>query len=118
MHGFGITGDLKGFASPRAFNVEGKTSLAFTPLYLKGNALISSRGMSACGQIHLALVGGIGPKLGFGYGWGGAFHFIASACDVGPFRVAQPDRLIAALGPTAVVTSSGCSAPEPAMRTS
>lgn len=109
VHGFGITGDLQGFASPRAFNVEGKTSLAFTPLTLKGDALISSRGMSACGRAQLKAFGfgvGVGPRFGFGYGWGGAFHFIASACDVGPLRVAHPDRLTAQIGPTQVVTSS------------
>ena len=108
VHGFGITGELKGFASPHAFNVEGKTTLAFTPLSLKGDALISSRGMSACGRAQLKAFGfgvNIGPRLGFGYGWGGAFHFIASSCDVGPFRVSQPDRAGFLLA-NPVVTSS------------
>src|SRR5262249_50978062 len=109
VHGFGITGDLQGFASPKAFNVEGKTTLAFTPLNLRGDALISSKGMSACGRLQLKAFGfgvGVGPRLGFGYPWGGAFHFIASSCDVGPLRVVQALREAPFAGPTTVVTSS------------
>ena len=95
VHGFGITGDLQGFASPRAFNVEGSAKVALTPLNLKGDGLISSRGMSACGRVKLKAFGfgvGVGPRLGFGYAWGGPFHFISNSCDVGPFRVVQSFR--------------------------
>jgi hypothetical protein len=109
VHGFGVTGDLEGFASPKAFNVEGKTTLAFTPLTLKGDALISSKGMSACGRVQLKAFGfgvGIGPRLGFGYKWGGSFHFIASSCDVGPLRVAPANGALRLAGPTTVITSS------------
>ena len=109
VHGFGITGDLQGFASPSAFNVEGQATLALTPLNLKGEGLISSRGMSACGRVKLKAFGfgvGVGPRLGFGYAWGGGFHFIHSSCDVGPFRVVQSFRAAPFAAATNVVTSS------------
>ena len=95
VHGFGVTGDLSGFASPRAFNVEGKTTLALTPLKLSGKALISSRGIGACGRVQLKAFGfgvGIGPRLGFGYTWGGSLNLISSSCDVGRFRVVNSER--------------------------
>ena len=49
---------------------------------------MSSKGIAACGHLLFA-------DVGFGYPWGGGFGditFMASSCDVGPWRVAAAAR--------------------------
>jgi hypothetical protein len=103
VHGWGLKGHLDGFASRKAFNAEGTSTLNLTALRLGGTALVSSRGMAACGKIHLLF---LGKKLGFGYTWGGALDVMGSSCDVGRFRVSLAARRALAAAPTQIVTSS------------
>jgi hypothetical protein len=98
VHGFGVTGSLAGFASSKAFNVEGKGALTLPAFKLSGQALMSSKGMSACGEISLLV---LHKRLGFGYTWGGPLDILGSSCDIGRFRapVSSLRRLFAS-GPT------------------
>ena len=94
VHHFGLRGHLDGFASPHAFNIEGDSTLNLTPLRLSGNALISSKGMGACGRAQLRAFGfgvGVGPRIGFSYGWGGNLNVVTSSCDVGRLEVPPPN---------------------------
>jgi len=90
VHGIGVTGSLDGFASPNGFNAIGAGSLKVPLWKLDGKALVSSRGMSACGEIRLLL---LHHKLGFGYRWGGALSLMGSSCDVGAYAFHPNDRL-------------------------
>jgi hypothetical protein len=69
VHGWGLKGHLDGFASRKAFNAEGTSTLNLSALRLGGTALVSAKGMAACGKIKLLF---LGKKLGFGYTWGGS----------------------------------------------
>ena len=51
--GIGASGDLRGYAGPKAFNIEGDGSVQVWGHGLSGTALISSKGMSACGKLKL-----------------------------------------------------------------
>jgi hypothetical protein len=99
--GFGATGDLRGFAGTKAFNIEGDGSVQVFGHGLGGTALLSSKGMSACGKINL-LIRSI--KLGFGYPWGGTPHIIGSSCDVGKFRVVTAPAPLRAFGTAVAIT--------------
>jgi hypothetical protein len=102
--GVGATGDLRGFAGRKAFNIEGDGSIKVFGHGLSGTALLSSKGMSACGKIKLLFKS---FTFGFGYPWGGSAHVMGSSCDVGKFRVvALADRKLIAAGPTTIETHS------------
>jgi hypothetical protein len=104
VHGMGLTGNLQGFASAKAFNVEGDGALALPVFKLSGQALVSSKGMSACGTVSLLL---LHKRLGFGYTWGGSLDILGSSCDVGRFRATvSPLRRVAASGPTQIELAS------------
>jgi hypothetical protein len=97
-HGFGLTGSLTGFASSRAFNVEGSSKLKLPLFSLSGQTLMSSRGMSACGAASFFFHH---TRFGFGYTWGGSLDVMGSSCDVGHFRVAvSPRRRLLVSAPT------------------
>jgi hypothetical protein len=103
IRGWGVKSHIEGFVSRRAFNAEGDATLDIPGPNLKGAGLFSSKGMAACGKFFL------GPRIGFGYSWGGGVDFMHSSCDVGRWRV--PKALGAArsaqLGPQTVTVPSG-----------
>ncbi len=103
IHGWGLSSDLQGFVSKRAFNAEGDASLSIPGPDLHGSGLFSSKGMAACGKIFF------GPHVGFGYSWGGALDFMHSSCDIGPWRVNQvmPMSLARAAAPAPITVGSG-----------
>jgi hypothetical protein len=84
VHGMGLTGELNGFASGKAFNAEGTADLKLPVFKLNGTALVSSKAVAACGAVHFLF---LKKKLGFGYTWNGALDIMGSSCDVGRFRV-------------------------------
>jgi hypothetical protein len=102
--GIGAEGDLRGYAGPKAFNIEGDGSVQVFGHGLSGTALISSKGMSACGKLKLLFKS---FTFGFGYPWGGSPHVVGSSCDIGKFRtIPAPDRNLLVAGPTTVLTHS------------
>lgn len=102
--GIGASGDLRGFATAKAFNIEGSGSVQVFGHGLSGTALLSSKGMSACGKIKLLFKS---FTFGFGYPWGASPHVVGSSCDVGKFRVVPAaDRSVIAAEPTTVLTHS------------
>jgi hypothetical protein len=103
VHGIGLTADLNGFAAPRGFNAEGDADLKALVFRLHGTALVSSKGMGACGSVSFLL---FKKKLGFGYTWGGSLAMMGSSCDVGRFRVPLLTRAALASGPTLIDLAS------------
>src|SRR5262249_15560527 len=94
--GVGASGDLRRVATSKAFTSEGDGSLQGYGQGLSGTALLSSKGMSACGKIKLLFKS---FTFGFGYPWGGSAHVMGSSCDVGKFRVVPlADRKLIAAG--------------------
>lgn len=89
VHGIGVTGSLDGFASAHAFNAEGSGALKVPLWRLSGTALVSSRGMSACGKVSFLA---FSKKLGFGLPWNGSLDLFGSSCDVGRYRVTAMER--------------------------
>jgi hypothetical protein len=83
IRGWGVDTHIEGFVSQRAFNAEGDATLAVPGPNLNGSGLFSSKGMAACGRFFL------GPRVGFGYSWGGGVDFMHSSCDVGRWRVTR-----------------------------
>jgi hypothetical protein len=103
VHGIGLTGELNGFAAPRGFNAEGDADLKAVLFKLHGTALVSSKGMSACGSVSFLF---FKKKLGFGYTWGGALGMMGSSCDVGRFRVPLLLQAAQVSGPTLIDLAS------------
>jgi hypothetical protein len=103
VHGIGVTGSLNGFASAHAFNAEGSGALKVPLWKLSGTALVSSRGMSACGKVSFLF---FSKKLGFGLPWGGSLDLFGSSCDVGRYRVTSMDRTAFAAADTPIVLDS------------
>ena len=83
IRGWGVDSHIEGFVSQRAFNAEGDATLDVPGPNLNGSGLFSSKGMAACGRFFL------GPRVGFGYSWGGGVDFMHSSCDVGRWRVTR-----------------------------
>jgi Tol biopolymer transport system component len=87
--GFGVDVMLHGYVDDlHAFDAEGSGSITTPGPDLDGAALVSSKGIAACGHLLFA-------DVGFGYPWGGGvgdITFMASSCDVGPWRVAAAAR--------------------------
>ena len=83
IRGWGVESHIDGFVSQRAFNAEGDATLDVPGPNLNGSGLFSSKGMAACGKFFL------GPRIGFGYNWGGGVDFMHSSCDVGRWRVTR-----------------------------
>jgi Tol biopolymer transport system component len=77
-----------GLVSTRGANLEGAATLKLPGLPdPTGQAIISTKGTAACGQITPFL------NAGFGHRWGAATPPSAfSGCDLGPFRVAVSSR--------------------------
>ena len=103
VHGIGLTGKLAGFASAKAFNAEGDGALKLALVKLSGDAVVSSKGMSACGTIKLLF---LGKKVGFGYTWHGPLDIMGSSCDIGRYEVVPGSRLAFTAAPTAFSLAS------------
>lgn len=103
VHGIGLTGGLDGFASASGFNAEGDAKLNFVLVKLSGTALVSSKGMAACGAVRFLF---FKHKLGFGYTWNGPLSILGSSCDVGRFRVSPQMQRARSSAPTQIMLPS------------
>ena len=86
--GVGFQGSLKGWITgASAFNMQGKATIALPGPNVKGNGLVSSRGVAACGKTR---VFGKKLRLGFGYRWGKKkADILGSSCDLGSWRASR-----------------------------
>jgi hypothetical protein len=103
VHGIGLTANLSGFASAKAFNAEGGGALKLPLVKLSGDAVVSSKGMSACGTIKLLF---LHKKAGFGYRWNGPLDIMGSSCDIGRYAVVRARRIASLAAPIPFSLSS------------
>ena len=77
--GYGLRGQIEGWATREAFNVSGSVTASLPGPDLSGHGVLSSVGVAACRR-------GIGPDFGFGYRWGENVEFMSGVCGIGPWE--------------------------------
>jgi len=80
----GVNGEFA--VNKGAFSVEGNLQIHALFLDIGANAVISSKGVGACGSYGLPF--GINVSAGMGYQWGGNVNAWVGSCDLSPYRVA------------------------------
>jgi hypothetical protein len=79
---YGIDGKMNGWVGGGGLNLEGNVNVSVPGPDSGGEGVVSTRGLAACRR-------GFGPDVGFGYSYGqglDGIHFMASSCDIGPWR--------------------------------
>jgi hypothetical protein len=95
------TGTQTGFVSTHGMNLEGSVLLSLPAVpRLRGLAIISTRGISACADLGFFLGG-------FGYRWGDSAPGTFANCDLSPFRVTATARAAAVGGTRSVAVPAG-----------
>ncbi|MDQ8043581.1 MAG: hypothetical protein REI11_03185 [Patulibacter sp.] len=68
----------------KAFNIEGHgTACVFSIACAGADAVVSSKGLAACGHVNLL---GVEVAVGFGIEWPLDVSVMAPSCDIGPYR--------------------------------
>lgn len=103
---YGFGGEVDGWATKTAFNVEGNVKFKAKGRELSGEAVVSSVGVAGCATIKGVLWTNV--ELGAGYKWGTrSIDWIGGTCDLGPYSASRTRTALRQAGARVVTLPAG-----------